>query len=88
MIRVAVLAMAALALVGCASSEQIAAADQAQCQQRGLRPGSDEFANCMARLAADREDMRRQAISSNPAMGTLPALPRTCVPAGGSVTCY
>ena len=72
MIRVAVLAITVLALGGCASTEQIAAADQAQCQQRGLRPGSDEFANCMARLESDREDMRRKAILGNPVVGSSP----------------
>lgn len=51
-IRVLLLAVIALAVVGCQATDPAAraAAHAAQCQQFGFRPGTDNFAACRLRL--------------------------------------
>lgn len=49
------LALAAALTTGCASPEALRQADESKCNGFGFHPGTDGFATCMQKLAADRE---------------------------------
>lgn len=54
----------ALALAGCATSEELASRDDAACTSYGYRVGTDGYANC--RLSMDQQrQARRQAALMN-----------------------
>lgn len=52
--------LALLALSGCASAEQIAAADNAKCQSFGATPGTPTYVEC--RMEQDRLRARRRPV--------------------------
>lgn len=54
--RWAVIGLSALALVGCKSTQQIAAEDNQTCVEMGAKPGSDAYVAC-------RLQMRQEAIA-------------------------
>lgn len=66
--RMVVFALAALGVVGCASPEQIAAQDDAQCRSYGVRPGMPQYVNCRMMLANQRD--ARSARASDALMST------------------
>jgi hypothetical protein len=49
--------LCAAALAGCASAEQIAAADDAKCIGYGFTKGTDSFARCRLALDTSRQEM-------------------------------
>ncbi len=59
--RLVALAIAALAVTGCQSAEEVRAADENRCVSYGFRPRTDAFAECLQRIDLDRRDSLRQA---------------------------
>ena len=55
-----------LALVGCASTEQLAQRNNERCAARGFQPNTDAFNNCLLQLESERElrmDTRRRELN-------------------------
>lgn len=67
---------AAQMLTGCASPAEIRQADANQCNGYGFAPGTDAHANCMQKIARDRQKSM-EAFMSAPAAGTKPAASTT-----------
>ena len=59
--RLAVLAVAALAVTGCQSAQEMRAADESRCLSYGFRPRTDAFAECLQRIDLDRRASLRQS---------------------------
>lgn len=52
---VALLGAAIVMLAGCKTTEQLAQEDAAKCASYGFKAGSDGYASCRMKLAADRD---------------------------------
>lgn len=96
--RLASLALvAALALAGCKTTEQLAAEDHAQCVGMGAKPGEQGYFLCRQWLAQQRA-ADRAAMADALLQGTqgfrqpVPAAPVqrpvTCFPVGRAVQCW
>lgn len=48
--RIPTVVLLALLAAGCASEQEIAAADQARCESFGFKPGTETFAQCRLEL--------------------------------------
>jgi hypothetical protein len=59
-VLVLIACMGALPMVGCVSSEQLAARDDATCQSYGLRYGTDGYASCRTNVAQQRQQAYMQ----------------------------
>lgn len=64
MIRYAIVTIAVLMLTGCVSSEEQAALDRAddenRCQSFGFKPGTERYSNCLMTQSAQRADLRQR----------------------------
>ena len=78
--KIAGLIVVALALSGCASPQQLAAADNAQCVNYGFQPGTEGYAGCRQRLDMARQQAQRQVLMNS--------LPVTTTCSGGVCTSY
>jgi hypothetical protein len=54
----------AFALAGCASAEQLAAADDHKCRDYGFVRGDQGYANCRMKMDADRQQRRTAAANA------------------------
>lgn len=64
MIRYAIVTIAVLVLTGCVSSDEQAAIDRAddenRCQSFGFKPGTERYSNCLMTQSAQRADLRQR----------------------------
>ncbi|WP_420101486.1 hypothetical protein [Bosea sp. (in: a-proteobacteria)] len=58
-IKFAAVLLVAGALGGCITTEDLRAADEAQCRSYGFRAPSEAFSNCLMQLDLDRAAARR-----------------------------
>jgi hypothetical protein len=84
MIKIATMTVLALALSGCMTAEQRAAADDSYCRSIGARPGTPIYVEC--RL---RRDEQVQADARSRRIAAAAARPRNCVSYGSAgVQCF
>lgn len=88
--------LAALALAGCKTTEQLAAEDHAQCVGMGAKPGGEGYFICRSWLAqqraADKQAAAAFLLSRQAQTMPTPAAPVqkpvTCFPVGQTVQCW
>lgn len=79
MIKIATVTILALALSGCMTTEQRAAADDSYCRGIGAQPGTPVYVECRLRRDETREANRRAAALAGPT---------SCVAFGNTVQCF
>ena len=57
--KIAAVLLAGAALSGCVTTEDLRAADEAQCRSYGFRVPSEAFSNCLLQIDLDRSSERR-----------------------------
>lgn len=59
-----------LTLSGCASQQQIAAADDSTCRSYGAEPGSDAYVHCRMMKDQQRQDKAQALLNAGSAMNS------------------